>query len=42
MFIIGREDWDLLQAVKDLGLTVEKVKEMDDPAPLPMMGNDDA
>lgn len=33
MFAINREDWDLLQAVKAAGLTVEKLQEMDTFAP---------
>ena len=37
MWIINREDWDLLQAAKAAQLTTEAIREMDEPAPLPMM-----
>ena len=37
MWIINREDWDLLQAAKAAQLTTEAIREMDEPAPLPMI-----
>ena len=37
MWIINREDWDLLQAAKAAQLTAETIRELDEPAPLPMI-----
>lgn len=36
MFMITRKDWDILQAVKSMNLTLEDLQELNNPAPLPL------
>lgn len=40
MFLINRADWELLRAVKATGMTVDKLNELNDPAPMPMQEED--